>query len=206
MKKIGVFGGSFNPIHIGHLFIAEAARQEFGLDKILFIPTGIPPHKNIDMLAPGFMRLEMVKHAISGIPYFEADPLEVNNSNVSYSVDTISTLKSAYYGSQLFLLIGEDTLYDLKSWKDPQKLLRMCDLIVYRRKSRKLDMAETEARLLKETFKTDTYFVSGPLMFFSSTDIRERIEQGLTIKYLVPDSVEQYIISNSLYCGSKKNG
>ena len=120
MEKYGIFGGTFNPIHFGHLMICEYLKEELGLDKVIFIPTGNPPHKSLDVSA--IDRYNMVKLAISSNPDFEISDIETNRVNLSYTVDTIIELKKIYENQKLFFLIGLDTLFQLKTWRKIEEL------------------------------------------------------------------------------------
>lgn len=192
-NKIGIMGGTFNPIHYGHLRAAETAREAFGLEKVLFIPSGNPPHKPKGLLAGAEDRYAMVKGAISTNPYFEASRIEIDRVGSSYSVDTLKELKKTY-GSQtrFYFIIGADIFPELVTWKNYKVLAGLCEFIVVHRPG--YDASEGS---LTETFTV--HFLEMPLMDISSSDVRERLIKSKSIKYLVPECVEEYLIKNRVY-------
>lgn len=196
--RLGIAGGTFDPIHIGHLIIAEVARQECRLDKVLFIPTGVPPHKTGYTVTPAACRYEMVKMAIMDNPYFEISDIEVKREGFTYTVDTLRELKRMYPANvEFFFIIGSDTLPEVKGWREASQVVKYCHFVVYGRPG--YDVAEREIRFLRENMGASVYTVQGPLLDISSTDIRDRIEKGKSIRYLVPPVVEEYIYKNHLY-------
>jgi len=198
LVRLGIAGGTFDPIHIGHLIIAEVARQECHLDKVLFIPTGIPPHKTSYAVTPAVHRYEMVRIAIMDNPYFEISDIEVKREGFTYTVDTLRELRGIYPGNaEFFFIIGSDTLPEIKGWREASQVVKYCHFVVYSRPG--YDVVEREARLLRESMGASIYTVQGPLLDISSTDIRDRIKQGKSIRYLVPPAVEEYIYKNRLY-------
>ncbi len=196
--RLGIAGGTFDPIHIGHLIIAEVARQECELDKVLFIPTGVPPHKTAYAVTPAAYRYEMVKMAIMDNPYFEISDIEVKREGFTYTVDTLRELKRIYPANvEFFFIIGSDTLPEVKGWREASLVVKYCHFVVYSRPG--YDVVEREIRFLRESMGASIYTVQGPLLDISSTDIRDRIEKGKSIRYLVPPLVEEYIYKNHLY-------
>jgi nicotinate-nucleotide adenylyltransferase len=196
--RLGIAGGTFDPIHIGHLIIAEVARQEYGLDKVVFIPTGIPPHKTGYAVTPAVHRYEMTRIAIMDNPYFEISDVETSRQGFTYTIDTLRELKRIYpKGVEFFFIIGSDTLPEVKGWKEASRVVKDCCFVVYHRPG--YDVLEEEMRFLCETMGALVCPIRGPLLDISSTDIRERIKQGKSIRYLVPPKVEEYIYRNLLY-------
>lgn len=196
--RLGIAGGTFDPIHMGHLIMAEVARQECGLDKVLFIPTGNPPHKAGYTVTPAAYRYEMVRMAIIDNPYFEISDIEVKREGFTYTVDTLMELRRIYPANvEFFFIIGGDTLPEIKGWREASRVVKCCHFVVYGRPG--YDLAEEEIRFLKEEMGASIYTVDGPLLGISSTDIRDRIRQGKSIRYLVPAPVEEYIYKNRLY-------
>jgi len=196
--RLGIAGGTFDPIHIGHLIIAEVARQECDLDKVLFIPTGVPPHKTGYAVTPAACRYEMVRMAIMDNPYFEVSDIEVKREGFTYTVDTLRELKRIYPADvEFFFIIGSDTLPEVKGWREASRVVKYCHFVVYARPG--YDVAEREIRFLRETMGASIYTIQGPLLDISSTDIRDRIERKKSIRYLVPPAVEEYIYKNHLY-------
>jgi len=205
--KIGLFGGTFDPIHIGHLIIAELARQKYNLDRVVFIPAGNPPHKSVKLIAPAKDRFEMVRLAIEDNPFFEINSIEVFKESVSYSVDTLKALKNAYpEKTKFFFIVGEDSLLELKTWRKPDEILRLCNLIVYRRPDYLSEPVQRGNETLNVFWRTGISFIDGPLLNVSSTWIRKMNMDKMSIKYLVPVKIEEYIKKYSLYSGSQLNG
>ena len=197
--NIGVLGGTFDPIHLGHLLIAEEARVRLGLSEVLLVPAGQPWLKVDRSITPATHRLEMVRRAIATNPYFKLCPLEVECSGPSYAVDTMMTLQRQL-GSQasFFFILGCDTLAELPLWKEPDRLVQMCRLVAAPRLGLSaLDLKSLEEAipgLLDKVIQLDM-----PVIEISSSQIRERIAQGLSIRYLVPDEVGKYIIGQKIY-------
>lgn len=194
--KIGILGGTFNPIHMGHLMIAEHIRQEKSFDKILFIPTGDPPHKEVEV--PGKKRTEMLRLAISDNKYFEMSSLEVNREGITYTVDTLRELKNIY--DEIYYIVGSDTIFQFRTWKNFKKVAEMTKFIYMLRPGGEDDsVLFDEIRFLRENFNVKIEQIEGPMLYLSSTYLRERIKSGKSIKYLVPDSVIKYINDEGLY-------
>jgi nicotinate-nucleotide adenylyltransferase len=189
--KIGILGGTFNPPHIGHLIVAESIRDQLRLDKILFVPSYIPPHKLFSQVALPKQRLEMVELAIEKNRNFSASPLEIAREGKSYTIDTINSLINLHPASQLFLIIGMDNLMDFSDWKSPNDIVSKVELLVMNRPGYDADV--------KSEFKRFATFVKVPNIDISSSDIRRRIKLGRSIRYLVPFEVEQYILKKGLY-------
>lgn len=200
MKKYGIFGGSFNPIHYGHLMICEYIKEEMGLDKVIFIPTGNPPHKEIGVSAED--RYEMVKLAISPNPDFEISYIETTRLNLSYTVDTIRELKKIYKEEKLYFLIGLDSLFQLKTWKKIGDLSQEIEFVVALRPGY-IDKEEinNEIDFLRENFGTKINLIKTPLYEISSTDLRDRIHEGKSLRYLIPKKVLDYIEESGFYKG-----
>ena len=200
--KIGILGGTFDPIHIGHLVVAEEARIKVGLNEVLFVPTGQPLLKPDRSITPADLRVEMVRRAIADNPHFKLCTLEIERPGPSYTVDTLMMLREQL-GSEVSLLfiLGRDTLAELPSWKEPQKLVQLCRLVVAPRLGAKdLQQLETEIPgLLDKVIQLDM-----PVIGISSSGIRQRIAQGLPIRYLVPTSVEKYITEQKIYLVSAR--
>jgi len=198
--KLGIMGGTFDPIHIGHLIVAEMARQQFTLDYVVFIPAGIPPHKTSKDLTQSKDRFEMVRLAISNNPFFDVSKCEIDKDKVAYTVDTLSELKFTYPKStEFYYIIGMDSLFELRGWKNPTKLFTLCNIVVYGRPGFEEERTSEETRLLRAHFNADIEFVKGPRIDISSTLIREMIMSNMSVKYIVPEAVEEYIRKNCLY-------
>ncbi len=193
-NRIGIFGGSFDPPHIGHLIVAQTAISDLNLKKVLFIPAAQPPHKPGRRLANAKQRLEMVNEAIANNACFEASHLEIDRQGVSYSIDTIKWIQQSeeYAGSKLFLIIGADNFLTFRSWRAPDEILRLCQLAVYPR---------VEHEIKKRHFEeiAPAVILNAPRIEISSSHIRASVQAGKSIKYLVPQPVEEIIVSSRLY-------
>ena len=185
--RIGILGGTFNPPHIGHLILAQEAKDRFNLDKIFFIPVYIPPHKDIP-LAKAEDRLEMVKLSIKDNESFECLDIEIKRGNKSFTIDTLKELKKKYPHDHLFLIIGSDLAKDFSSWKDCEEIVKIAKVLVARRKDF-ISLDNKFGFLFFDIIQVD----------ISSSLIRERIKKGLSIKYLVHPEVEKFIKKRKLY-------
>ncbi len=211
--SLGVFGGTFNPVHLAHLRLAEEVRETLALERVFFIPSADPPHKSHG-LASATQRLEMVKLASASNPSFEALDLELQRPGRSYSVDTLRVLSQRYAGEPLWFLMGTDTLAELDTWYEPETLVGLANIAVVGRPGSARRSLES---LLPERLVGS--FVVGPDLLthgsgrvirsipfsplgISASDIRQRVARGTSIRYLVPDAVIEYIEKNHLYEGS----
>ena len=200
--RIGILGGTFNPIHIGHLIMAESARETFGLSKILFIPCAIPPHKKASDLAAPKLRLQMLERALAGNPNFSACDMEIVRGGKSYSYDTLKELRAAHGPKdRFFFIIGADSLEQILSWHRIRELMKLCRFIVVERPQ---DEAKPAREILRKMSRADRrYFGEYILNAFpigvSSRQIRERLRRGLSVRYLVPEAVEVFLARTGLY-------
>lgn len=192
--RLGVMGGTFNPIHQGHLVTAEVVRDEFRLKEVIFVPSGKPPHKEDD-IAPAQHRLMMVILATASNPYFSVSPIEVKRKGESYTRDTLIELKKMYgENSECFFITGADAIAQVSSWHKAEDLPSLAQFVAASRPGYTLDL-----KILPPSFRKCTYIIEVPALAISSTEIRRRIREKKTIKYLVPESVETYIYKNKLY-------
>jgi nicotinate-nucleotide adenylyltransferase len=199
MNKIGILGGTFDPIHVGHLIIAEEARVKLGLSEVLFVPAGQPWLKVDHNITSAIHRVEMVRRAIATNPHFELCTLEVERPSPSYTVDTMEMLQEQL-GAQasFFFILGRDALVDLPLWKEPNKLIQICRLVAVPRLSSDLPgLKSLEASI--PGLGGNVIQLDAPVIDISSSQIRRRLAQGLSIRYLVPDEVERYIVEQRLY-------
>lgn len=199
MKKIGILGGTFDPIHYGHLFIAENARQFFSLDKVIFIPTGTPPHKLSIHITDKEHRYNMTKLATCDNPKFDISKIEVDRIGTSYTVDTISELEKLYPNSTFYYIVGADSLLDMVNWKDFEKLFKRIEIISINRMTSKFVDIDDVAKMMNKQYGAIIHTLEMPILEVSSTEIRRRIKENLPIKYMLSDSVIEYIFSNDIY-------
>lgn len=202
MKRIGLFGGSFNPVHTGHLILAEHARETAGLDTVLFMPARQPPHKPLRPLAPASERLAMLEIAVKNNPHFQISRLELNQSGPSYTLRTVRKLQdSLQQQTQLCLILGADSILDLPGWWESKTLVREVDIIGLKRPGFPLDDLKDLSRYFGDqmTRKIENSLIEAPQLQISATDVRRHIREGRSIRYLVPDEVRDYILANGLY-------
>jgi len=194
----GIFGGTFDPIHIAHLAVAEAARDTFGLRRVLFIPAAQPPHKPGRVITAVAHRLAMVEAAVAGNPAFDVSRIEVDRAGPSYTVDTLAALCEADPGDRLALILSAESFAEFATWRDPRRILDLADLIVAPR----VGYADADTELIAREFPDAApvaAFMDGPRIRLSASEIRDRAAQGRSVRYLVPDAVAAYIGDHGLY-------
>ena len=215
--KLGIFGGTFNPIHFGHLRVAEEARELAGLDKVIFIPSGTPPLKTKD-IAPASHRYAMTKLAVRNNPFFDVLDIECRGRQKSYTVKTLEKLRELYPDDRLHFMLGIDAFLDIPNWYRSEILLSLADFIILSRPDRRFeDMAASPYlsakkailrkldREIETAYRTTLRNGSSIILIkvspvnISATDIRTRMKQGQSVKYLLPADVESYIISHHVY-------
>jgi len=196
--RIGIFGGTFDPIHLGHLIVAEQAREQASLDEVWFVPAARPPHKLDQSISPFDRRAEMISLAITGQPQFRLERIEKDRPGPSFTVDTLSELQTAHPEHTFALIVGADCLPDLKNWREPQRILELAELVVSARPG--WPMMERE-ELLKSVALTTLRMsrVDVPQVEIASREIRQRTAEGRTIRYLTTRAVEEYIRERKLY-------
>ena len=198
-KKIGIMGGSFNPIHMGHLLMAQYAKEYADLDAVIFIPAGCPYMKNRVELIEGPIRLQMVKMAIEGSKAFFASDIEIKRSGNTYTYETLQELLQIFPHAEFYFIVGADSLFSLDHWVYPEKILKNCTLIAAARNGSGVDALENKRRELIERFGGEILLMDFPAVDISSTLIRERIKDGKSVRYMMPDSLADYIKTNGLY-------
>lgn len=191
-ERLGLFGGTFDPPHMGHLIVAAHVQEELGLDRILFMPAMTPPHKQDREVSPGVLRMAMVERAIEGDRRFSVSDLEVRRGGVSYTIDTVRALLESYPGASLTVLIGMDNLVDFGSWRDPSGILDLASVAVMTRPGY-VPGGAGEAYLPHMTL------CEVPHIGIAAQDIRHRVATGKSIRYLVPAPVEAFIHDKGLY-------
>ncbi|MGI6469605.1 MAG: nicotinate-nucleotide adenylyltransferase [Syntrophomonadaceae bacterium] len=200
-NKLAVIGGTFDPVHYGHLIAAEHARVELGIDKVVFIPSARPPHKANEKVTDWEHRCRMLQLAIEDNPAFEISSLEGPQRGISYTIDTIHSLQKANPERKIYFVMGADALLTIDTWKDYRQLIDLCCFVVVTRPNYTLDRSHPVLAALPEHWWQQMKQVEIPLMDISSTDIRRRVASGKTIRYLLPDAVREYILQNNLYRG-----
>lgn len=200
-EKIGIMGGTFDPVHIGHMVMASFAADEFCLDKVIFVPNGNPPHKKA--YGAKMYRFDMTCLAVSEDKRFSVSDFEISKDSYSYAVDTVSHF--AENGDKIYFIIGADSFYDLTTWHDFENLVKKCAFITFDRKNtaEKSIIHEnivSDIENFNEKYGAEVYCAKMPNIDVSSTLIRQRIAKGKSIKYLTCESVEKYIYQHNLYC------
>ncbi|AQS59933.1 nicotinate-nucleotide adenylyltransferase [Desulforamulus ferrireducens] len=199
MREICLMGGTFDPIHYGHLVVAEEVRQQFSLSKVLFIPAARPPHKTDKIISDPIHRVNMTRLAIASNPYFDVSTLEVERQGLSYTIDTVKEIKKIYGVEKVYFITGADAVLEILSWKNAEELLSICTFIAATRPGYDLhQLADTLKLLPKEVLK-NILPLEVPALSISSSDIRRRVKEGKSIKYLLPEAVEQYIFNTKIY-------
>jgi nicotinate-nucleotide adenylyltransferase len=199
--RLGLYGGSFDPVHYGHLLLAECCRETLRLDELWLIPAAVPPHKQARTLAPAKHRLEMLELALGGHEQIKVSPVEIDRGSVSYTVDTLAAVQSVHPGATLFLLMGADSLRDLPTWREPR---RICELsipaVVCRGGTTPPDFSVLAPLVSAERLAIiRSAQVQMPLVELSSTDLRERAAAGCSLRFRTPRAVEKYIETHRLY-------
>lgn len=200
MNKIGIMGGTFNPIHYGHLFMAEQAYEQIGLDKVLFMPSNNPPHKESGVIISNECRSTMVERAIEGNPHFELSTMELDRKGTTYTADTLRILNNEHPDTEYYFIIGADSFFNLHKWREPDNIFKLCTLLVFER-----DLVDKNKMVEHYRYLWNIYphikmeFLSMPTIQISSYDIRKRIKDNLTVRYYVPDRVLTYISEHKLY-------
>lgn len=198
-KRVGIMGGTFNPIHLGHLIVAENAYEELELDEVLFIPSGTPYMKDKTEVLDPKVRISLVGEAIDDNPHFAMSTIEVDREGNSYSYETIETLKKANPDTEYFFLVGADSLFMMKEWMHPEKIFSEVTVAVAIRGSHTSEALDEQIRLLEEKYNTKIIKLPCRSVDISSTQIRERVKNGKSIRYMVRYKTEQVIRKNRLY-------
>jgi nicotinate-nucleotide adenylyltransferase len=192
IMKIGIFGGSFNPPHIAHLILADSLYENLSLDKVIFMPSSTPPHKQNDTLLDPADRLRLVKLAIAGNDRFSVSDLEIKRGGTSYTVETISALEKIFKNAKLYLIVGLDNLITFHHWREYRAILDRCTVVAMNRPG-------TAIKHVPKEILEKTTIVEVPYLDISSTAIRERIRHGKSVRYLVPDAVLEEIKKCGFY-------
>ena len=198
-RRIGLMGGTFDPIHYGHLLAAEEARQALELERVVFLPTGTPPHKHYENMASAEDRYAMTLLATADNPFFEVSRLETDRIGNSYTKDTLKTLLDLCPDTEFFLIAGLDSILDMPNWREPFEICRLCTPVAVPRPGYEIGkLLELPSQIREKLYKLDTVMAD-----ISATDIRDRVTRGAGIRYLVPPQVEVYIAKNRIYSVSE---
>lgn len=197
MEKIGVIGGTFNPIHLAHLYIAYEAKNQLNLDKIIFMPVGSPPHKRNSNVLGASLRYNMVKEAIQGYEGFTISDYEIRKQGYSYTFETLEYLKND--DNKLYFITGADCLLDIEKWKCPERIFKVSDLVVFSRGGYKKEELLIQKDKIDKKYNTNINFLDIIDLEISSSIIRERIKNGKRVDFFLPESVLNFIIDNNLY-------
>lgn len=199
--RVGILGGTFDPVHYGHLLLAECSREQCGLDEVWFMPAAQAPHKERGAVATGAQRLEMLRLACDGNQAFRVSTVELDRGGVSYTVQTLEALTAAHPGVAWFLLLGADSLADLPSWREPARICELATPVAVSRPGFEPPDARLLRRLMPEHRRADAdqLLVRMPQVDFSSTDLRQRAATGRSLRYRTPPAVERYIVTQRLY-------
>jgi len=197
--NVGILGGTFDPVHSGHLILAEVAREQLNLNEVLFIPAGQPWLKVERTITPAEHRLQMLRLALDDTPYFRTSEMEIKRSGPTYTIDTINALKKRFSAEdELFFILGQDNLMQLPQWHDAPELIQLCYLVAAPRPGvKKPDLKALEAEI--PGIRQRVMLMKEPLVDISATDIRERVARGLSVRHLVPEPVNRYIKEHRLY-------
>lgn len=198
-KRIGIFGGTFDPIHIGHLVIAEAAREEYALERVIFVPAAQPPHKLTRFITPEAERLAMVRLATESNPYFEVSDVEMRRPGLSYTVDTLRWFHTQFPpGTEFYFVLGTDTLLELPSWKYIDELLELTHFIGALRPHYDREPEKMIAHF-GQMGREKIHILTAPELEISATDLRRRLESGRSVRYFIPDIVREYVMEHGIY-------
>lgn len=199
-QRFAVMGGTFDPIHYGHLVTAEAVRDKFKLDKVLFVPTGNPPHKMSRATSDPEHRYLMTVLATITNPYFDVSRLEIDRTGITYTVDTIKDLRKIYgENAEIYFITGADAILEILTWYNVEELFKICCFVAATRPGFHGKDMEQKLNEIKSKYNQEIFSIEVPSLAISSTDIRDRIKNCKTIRYLLPEAVEHYIRKSNLY-------
>ena len=199
MSKIGIMGGTFNPIHIAHLMIAEVAYYELELDEVWFMPSKNPPHKQNEQIVDDEHRVQMVELAIENNPHFIFSSEELKREGLTYTVDTLKELVRKYPDNDYYFIIGGDSLFKFNKWKEPAEILKLTTIVAFGRDHVADEQLLNRIEELKRRYQGDIIYIKAPNMDISSSLIRDLIKANKSIRYYVPKEVEDYIMKEKLY-------
>ncbi len=199
MSKIGIMGGTFDPVHNGHLALAATAYRQFHLDRVYFMPTGTPPHKEGKQVLKADLRLEMVKLAIADYPYFGYSDLEIQRKGLTYTADTLTILSKKYPYNQFYYIVGADSLDYMDCWYHPEVIFQRAIVLAAMRQTQSMERILAVKQMLEQKYSGVIHLLDCPEINVSSSEIRNRIAQHDSISGQLPMAVEQFIYEHSLY-------
>lgn len=199
MRKVGIMGGTFNPIHNGHLMIADKAREQFELDEVLFMPCGVPYMKEFREVEAGEIRAEMTALAIQNRPAFTLSRMEIEHSGNTYTYETLERLKAEYPDTVFYFILGADSLFNLTNWAFPERIFASCHILAAVRDQKTMGQMAEQIRYLQERYAASIFLLETEYLDISSSDIRRKVAAGESIEEDVPDKVAAYITEHNLY-------
>ena len=198
-RRIGLMGGTFDPVHYVHLMLAENAYTQYDLDEVVLLPSGDPPHKTKRHITSAAMRYDMLRLASEGIPYFTISDMEIRRNGYSYSAQTLTELRAQHPDTDYYFIMGGDSIFQIETWYHPEIVMKSCIILAAIRDQ--VSMTDFEARIayLEKTYGADIRLLNLPDMMLSSSEMRRRVAEGKSIRFMTPDPVIDYIKSNNLY-------
>ena len=198
-RRIGILGGTFDPIHNAHLLLGESAREQFNLDRVIYIPNNLAHLPNRTEITPGDVRYQMVKMAISDNPYFTCSRIEIDKPEGTYTYNTIQELKVMYPGDELYLILGGDSIIGIDTWYRAKDLLTSCTILAAVREDDDLAALDKKRNELKKMYNADIRLLKFNRIDISATEIRQRIRSGRSVRYMLPDEVIEFLCIKGLY-------
>lgn len=198
LHKIGILGGTLDPIHLGHLMIAQTALEELFLEKVIFMPSGNPPHKVSKNITDASERLAMVKLAVESNDSFVCSDFELKRDGIIYTSDTLALLKDMYKNAEFYFIMGADSLFAIETWHKPEKIFQLCNIVVADRDLLNTDLIK-KIDELKKKYNANIFYIKSPMIHISSSYIRDCVKNGMSIRYLVGDNVADYIEKHNIY-------
>ncbi|MGI6169555.1 MAG: nicotinate-nucleotide adenylyltransferase [Christensenellales bacterium] len=198
-RRVGLLGGTFNPVHVGHVALGMQAKKEFSLDGVVYVPVGLPPHKRDEFVADAQDRFAMLQLAVGGQPGLSISRIEMDRQGYTYTVDTLTDLKCLYPDDDFYFIIGADTLFEVQTWKNVARVFELCGFIVFYRPGHHAVAMMEEVGRLREAYGARMQFAEFTGPDVSSTLIRHKLERGESVEGMLPPGVERYILENGVY-------
>ncbi len=205
-RKIGILGGTFNPIHYAHLLLGECAREQLGLDRVIFIPLGFHPGRTDNTMVAGDLRYQLVKLAISGNPYFTCSRVEIDRSGTAHTVETLQDLQKMYPGDELYFILGADSFLRIQQWQNYTEVFKLAHLAVAGRQDVDPAVLRDYAAALEKNYDAKVHLLDHFSMELSSTEIRKRFATGRSVRYMMPEECMEFICMKNLYAAPPESG